>query len=283
MKFLYLFSAHWQLLILCPGDNLVVWFCPLRKKPDAAIKNAVNRVMFKQETTSVDTMLCTGYGASYNAYGHCSEGEDTHSGMSNKEANAKFMEAMYMTKYRKAKKGIQFLINGSKVGKILCSLSPFPPMLNEAIEVMKRAAPLILEEVSLLNDAVSQIDEPFLLVIVGEFNSGKSTVINALLGERYLKEITFLRYTDLDIEQQHCERHPDGQYICYIPAPILKERQQRLTEEFVPRADLLLFVIFVDRPLTGSEVWQGYDMFYAVFRLLFFVILNSGKRKQFLS
>ncbi|TKY52619.1 transmembrane GTPase FZO [Spatholobus suberectus] len=133
-----------------------------------------------------------------------------------------------------------------------------------------------MEEVSLLNDAVSQIDEPFLLVIVGEFNSGKSTVINALLGERYLKEgvvpttneITFLRYTDLDIEQQRCERHPDGQYICYLPAPILKEmtivdtpgtnvilqRQQRLTEEFVPRADLLLFVISADRPLTGSEI-----------------------------
>lgn len=157
----------------------------------------------------------------------------------------------------------------------------------------------------------------------GEFNSGKSTVINALLGERYLKdgvvpttnEITFLRYTDLDIEKQRCERFPDGQYICYLPAPILKEvshwiwfspfllvlflssiyirlfflaknfylrleipsvvnflflkqmtivdtpgtnvilqRQQRLTEEFVPRADLLLFVISADRPLTGSEV-----------------------------
>ncbi|KAK7393537.1 hypothetical protein VNO78_22095 [Psophocarpus tetragonolobus] len=148
-------------------------------------------------------------------------------------------------------------------------------VLNETIEVIKKAAPL-MEEVSLLNDAVSQIDEPFLLVIVGEFNSGKSTVINALLGERYLKEgvvpttneITFLRYTDLDIEQQRCERYPDGQYICYLPAPILKEmtivdtpgtnvilqRQQRLTEEFVPRADLLLFVISADRPLTGSEV-----------------------------
>lgn len=116
----------------------------------------------------------------------------------------------------------------------------------------------------------------FLEYTLGEFNSGKSTVINALLGERYLKEgvvpttneITFLRYTDLDIEQQQCERHPDGQYICYIPAPILKEmtivdtpgtnvilqRQQRLTEEFVPRADLLLFVISADRPLTGSEI-----------------------------
>ena len=66
----------------------------------------------------------------------------------------------------------------------------------------------------------------------GEFNSGKSTVINALLGSRYLKdgvvpttnEITFLRFSKLNSnEQQRCERHPDGQYICYLPAPILNE------------------------------------------------------------
>ncbi|GKA71799.1 probable transmembrane GTPase FZO-like protein, chloroplastic [Tanacetum coccineum] len=134
-----------------------------------------------------------------------------------------------------------------------------------------------MEEVSLLNDAVLHLSEPFLLVIVGEFNSGKSTFINALLGRKYLKdgvvpttnEITFLRYSELDFdEQQRRERHPDGQYICYIPAPILEhmiivdtpgtnvilQRQQRLTEEFVPRADLLLFVISADRPLTESEV-----------------------------
>ncbi|KAK4762897.1 hypothetical protein SAY86_008665 [Trapa natans] len=148
--------------------------------------------------------------------------------------------------------------------------------LAEAINVIQKAAPM-MEEVTLLNDAVSQIDEPFLLVIVGEFNSGKSTFINALLGESYLKEgvvpttneITFLRYSDLASDEiQRCERHPDGQYVCYLPAPILKEitivdtpgtnvilqRQQRLTEEFIPRADLLLFVISADRPLTESEV-----------------------------
>lgn len=134
-----------------------------------------------------------------------------------------------------------------------------------------------MEEVSLLVDAASRIDEPFLMVIVGEFNSGKSTVINALLGKRCLKEgvvpttneITFLCYSDLESEeQQRCQRHPDGQYICYLPAPILKDinivdtpgtnvilqRQQRLTEEFVPRADLLVFVLSADRPLTESEV-----------------------------
>ncbi|KAL6968327.1 hypothetical protein U1Q18_034131 [Sarracenia purpurea var. burkii] len=149
-------------------------------------------------------------------------------------------------------------------------------VLLEVINVIQGAAPL-MEEVSLLIDAVSQLDEPFLLVIVGEFNSGKSTVINALLGNKYLKdgvvpttnEITFLRYSELESsEQQRCERHPDGQYVCYLPAPILKEmtivdtpgtnvilqRQQRLTEEFVPRADMLLFVISADRPLTESEV-----------------------------
>ncbi|XP_022758214.1 probable transmembrane GTPase FZO-like, chloroplastic isoform X2 [Durio zibethinus] len=104
-------------------------------------------------------------------------------------------------------------------------------VLIEAINVFQKAAPL-MEEISLLIDAVAQIDEPFLLAIVGEFNSGKSTVINALLGERYLKEgvvpttneITFLRYSELDGKDlQRCERHPDGQLICYLPAPILKE------------------------------------------------------------
>lgn len=35
---------------------------------------------------------------------------------------------------------------------------------------------------------------------------------------------------------------------------VILQRQQRLTEEFVPRADLLLFVISADRPLTQSEV-----------------------------
>ncbi|KAJ8453255.1 hypothetical protein Cgig2_008139 [Carnegiea gigantea] len=149
-------------------------------------------------------------------------------------------------------------------------------LLVEAVNAIEKAAPL-MEEISLLNDAMSQLDEPFLLVIVGEFNSGKSTVINALLGGKFLKEgvvpttneITFLRYCDFDsTEQQRCETQPDGQYICYLSAQVLKkmvivdtpgtnvilQRQQRLTEEFVPRADLLLFVLSADRPLSESEV-----------------------------
>jgi len=35
---------------------------------------------------------------------------------------------------------------------------------------------------------------------------------------------------------------------------VILQRQQCLTEEFVPHADLLLFVISADKPLTESEV-----------------------------
>src|SRR3970040_1821559 len=39
-----------------------------------------------------------------------------------------------------------------------------------------------------LQKAILQLDELFLLVVVGEFNSGKSALVNALLGEKVLAE-----------------------------------------------------------------------------------------------
>ncbi len=60
----------------------------------------------------------------------------------------------------------------------------------------------------------------------------------------------------------------DGVFVRQLPADILKEinivdtpgtnvvleRQQRLTEEYVPRADLVIFVMSADRPFAESEV-----------------------------
>ena len=39
-----------------------------------------------------------------------------------------------------------------------------------------------------LDQSIGQLDELFLLVVVGEFNAGKSLLINALLGEPVLEE-----------------------------------------------------------------------------------------------
>ncbi|RZB57887.1 WAT1-related protein [Glycine soja] len=43
--------AHWQLVVLCPRQHVVVWFCSLRRKPDMHIKDTINSVMTKLKTT----------------------------------------------------------------------------------------------------------------------------------------------------------------------------------------------------------------------------------------
>ncbi|XP_028209281.1 uncharacterized protein LOC114392364 [Glycine soja] len=49
------FRAHWQLFVLHPRENTVVWFCSLRKKPDINIKGAINSAM-KTITSSFEGM-----------------------------------------------------------------------------------------------------------------------------------------------------------------------------------------------------------------------------------
>src|ERR687894_646482 len=70
------------------------------------------------------------------------------------------------------------------------------------------------EDVELVRRALSDLEELFLLVIVGEFNSGKSAFINALLGADIAEEgvtpttdrITLLRHADEPEEKGR----PDG-------------------------------------------------------------------------
>ena len=65
------------------------------------------------------------------------------------------------------------------------------------------------EDVDLVRRALSDLEELFLLVIVGEFNSGKSAFVNALLGAEISEEgvtpttdrITVLRYAEEPLER----------------------------------------------------------------------------------
>eukprot|EP00256_Glycine_max_P048829 XP_006603281.1 uncharacterized protein LOC102668032 [Glycine max] len=40
----YLNQGHWQLIVLCPKKNTVVWFCSLRRRVDVHIKAAINKL-----------------------------------------------------------------------------------------------------------------------------------------------------------------------------------------------------------------------------------------------
>lgn len=122
-----------------------------------------------------------------------------------------------------------------------------------------------------LRTAITQLDDFFLLVVVGEFNAGKSAFINALVGERVLDEgvtpttsrIHLVRYG----EQISSELSPSGVHVVTAPLDLLRDvhivdtpgtnaiirEHERLTNDFVPRSDLVLFVTSSDRPFTETE------------------------------
>ena len=126
------------------------------------------------------------------------------------------------------------------------------------------------KELETLRQALEQLDELFMLVIVGEFNSGKSALINALLGERYLTEGVTPTTAQIHI-LRHGERGEplveDGILVLHYPADFLKDlsivdtpgtnavlrEHEEISREFVPRSDLILFVTSADRPFSESE------------------------------
>ena len=127
------------------------------------------------------------------------------------------------------------------------------------------------EDLALLQRSRKQLDELFLLVIVGEFNAGKTAFLNAMLGQRLLKEgvtpttdqIHLLRFGD-ELQQKQLD---NDLLTVELPVDWLREvnlvdtpgtnaviqRHQEITEHFVPRSDLVLFITSADRPFSESE------------------------------
>jgi small GTP-binding protein len=122
-----------------------------------------------------------------------------------------------------------------------------------------------------LDRSIEQLDELFLLVVVGEFNAGKSAFINALVGSPVAAEgvtpttaqINVLQYG----ETANRTVRDHNLHVITAPAEILKEihivdtpgtnaiirEHEAITAEFVPRSDLVLFVTSADRPFTETE------------------------------
>jgi small GTP-binding protein len=116
-----------------------------------------------------------------------------------------------------------------------------------------------------------QLDELFLLVVVGEFNAGKSAFINALLGQRVFEEGVTPTTTRIALLKHGAsvsrQTQDSGLEVVTAPVEMLREinivdtpgtnavlrEHEVLTREFVPRSDLVLFVTSADRPFTESE------------------------------
>jgi small GTP-binding protein len=145
-------------------------------------------------------------------------------------------------------------------------------LLERLAAALKRfGADVASDDLRRFQEARDQLNGLFLLVIAGEFNSGKSSFINALLGERVLPEgvtpttdrINVLRHGP-DVSEQLREAyllertHPAEvlREISIVDTPgtnAIIRRHEELTRDFVPRSDLVLFVTSADRPFTESE------------------------------
>ncbi len=139
------------------------------------------------------------------------------------------------------------------------------------VRVELAAAPATAADAATLAESARQLDELFLLVVVGEFNAGKSAFINALLGDRLLEEGVTPTTSRIHLVRHGAaaSNEPAGDGMRLVTAPIgfledihivdtpgtnaILREHERLTAEFVPRADVILFVTSADRPFTETE------------------------------
>ena len=129
------------------------------------------------------------------------------------------------------------------------------------------------DDLATVKSSLEQLDHLFLICIVGEFNVGKSTFINALLGGEFLEDgptpttqdIWKVNYgegsdvgTEVDRDGIHTVRCPvdflkDCQFVDTPGTNAVIDGHQQLTDNFIPQADLVLFLTSADRPFTESE------------------------------
>ena len=121
-----------------------------------------------------------------------------------------------------------------------------------------------------LQGLLKDIREPLLFVVVGEVKAGKSSLLNALFGQEFARvdvlpatdKVYIFRYAEreatIEVTPQLTERHQPIEFLRdfnVVDTPgtnTIVAEHQTITEGFIPRADLVLFVFSVTNPWTQS-------------------------------
>jgi GTP-binding protein EngB required for normal cell division len=144
-------------------------------------------------------------------------------------------------------------------------------LFSSMLEVLPRLDGLPEERLAQLRDALFHADSPYLMVLVGPFSSGKSSLINALLGAPDLlpvgitpttERITYLRSADAP------QTARSGDYdTIFNPAPLLQKvslvdtpglesvfrDHDQVTRRFLHRADAVLLVMLATQAMTAGN------------------------------
>jgi GTPase SAR1 family protein len=132
------------------------------------------------------------------------------------------------------------------------------------------------EHAAMLENLVTTLKDPFVFVVVGEVNVGKSTFLNALLAAE-ITQTGVIPTTDKILFFKHgpqLKRFSVSRTLDEVHAPVdclrdfhivdtpgtnsIANEHQEITERFVPNADLVIFVFSAMNPW-GASAWQFLD------------------------
>jgi small GTP-binding protein len=124
-----------------------------------------------------------------------------------------------------------------------------------------------------IHGLATDVREPLLFVVVGEVKAGKSSLLNALFGREFAKvdvlpatdRVYIFKYgqeeSSVEVSPLLTERYLPIEFLLdfnVVDTPgtnTMVAQHQTITENFVPRADLVLFVFSVLNPWTKSA-WE---------------------------
>jgi GTP-binding protein EngB required for normal cell division len=146
-------------------------------------------------------------------------------------------------------------------------------LITNLLELLPKIDTLGEDRVAQVRDALFHADHPFLMVFVGPFSSGKSMLINALLGEGDLlavgpvpttDRISILRWGE---ESQSMDSGGEVDTVFY-PSPLLKkvsfvdtpglesvfQKHEEITRKFLHRSDVVMLVMLATQAMTQRNV-----------------------------
>jgi ribosome biogenesis GTPase A len=146
-------------------------------------------------------------------------------------------------------------------------------LITDLLTVLPRIDNVGEQRIAQVRDAMFHADHPYLMVLVGPFSSGKSSIINALLGAPdFLKigpipttdRISILRYGD---EPQNMATPGEVDTVFY-PSPLLRKvslvdtpglesvfkEHGELTRKFLHRADVVLLIMLATQAMSQGNL-----------------------------
>lgn len=166
-------------------------------------------------------------------------------------------------------------------------------LMSTLLDVLPKIDNVDAEGVTQVRDAMFHADHPFLMVLTGPFSAGKSSLINALLGDRDLltigvtpttDRITILRWGEEAQNMQSAggvntvfHQSEMLRRVSFVDTPGLQsvfQQHEQTTRKFMHRADVVLLVMLATQAMTQAN--SEYLKFFKEYGKKIILVINQA-------